>query len=221
MTEEANTGHFVPLRKEVKALIKSRGVSVASLAEKMGIKRQALDFHINGDGRINPKMYIRIKQVLKQIEKEWRDKEPEDAACLKPVQAEAKVYPVLKSFEMINGWLDLQTAYISGYICFDYDKIEGCFAFINTGDQMQSESGISINNEDILFVDTTKKVITNDIALLKLQNDRLIVRQYIENHDGSITLKCLNNRYADAVIKAEDIKHTGRVCIIQPKAIKI
>jgi phage repressor protein C with HTH and peptisase S24 domain len=60
--------------------------------------------------------------------------------------------------------------------------------------------------------------MSNDIVLVRLQNGRELVRQLIEEGNERIVLRCMNNKYSDTVIRKNDIKDIGRVCIIQAKA---
>lgn len=208
----------IPLKGEVKQMIKNKGITIVDLAMQMGMKRQALDFHINGDGKINPKMYIRIKSALREVEKKIGIADEEDSLYSKKVLPEGNFYPILKNFLKKDKELDYSSDNMTGYAFFNYPQKDGCFCFINYGDQMSSESGVTINDEDRLLIDMNKKVMSNDIVLVHLQNGRELVRQLIEEGNDRVVLRCMNNKYSDIVIRKNDIKDIGRVCIIQAKA---
>lgn len=207
-----------PSRTEVKKIIKDSGISVTRIAEHMGVNRQALDYNLLGDKRINPEVYVAITKAINEISFDASQTMKRKIGVFDKAEMDKRleyikehVFPILKQLKLINGELDMSDN-ISGFTFFPYN-VESCFCVINKGDQMSDDSSSqSILDEDCLLIDMKQKIISGDIVLVKLATDRELVRQVIINQDKSYTLHCLNSKYPDLNLSQSDILYMGKVC---------
>jgi phage repressor protein C with HTH and peptisase S24 domain len=63
---------------------------------------------------------------------------------------------------------------------------------------------------EIVIVDTTKEVINNDDAVLRLADGRVLVKRY-RRTNGTILLESYNQAHEVIVVQAEEIKRCYKV----------
>ncbi|MDP4114532.1 MAG: S24 family peptidase [Bacteroidota bacterium] len=230
----------LPSRSELKKLIKDSGIPISLIAEKIGIVRQNLDWHLRGEKRVKADIYFRIKKAIDEINSvldhpqsvssagaasyipgnavsdksaplsEHNSTYPSDYMKFKYIYVDK--FPILEKFTFINGELDMSENNLIGFSFFCYPNKEKCFAIEATGDQMtDSLSAKSIVPGDILLIDLAEKVISGDIVVAALPEGRYVIRQIILNKDLTI-LKCFNPKYPDIEIPSSELIHVGKVC---------
>lgn len=230
----------IPSRNEVKNLIKARGIPVIRLAKHMGVPRHYLDYNLEGDQRMKPEVYMKIRKAIDEInridknlffseaaEPQAPPKDPAASGASVPElpaleEYGIKIFPVLKKFSLVNGHPDISPENVSGLAFFKYPYFLNCFCCENYGDFMTDRSSVqSLNDGDYLLADLTQKILSGDVVIARITGDRDIVRQIIFGPENKITLKCFNPRYPDIVLDKNEIQYMAKVCYKHSKEIPL
>ena len=75
------------------------------------------------------------------------------------------------------------------------------------GDSMTTPDGKGIKNNDLLFVDTSKKIVDNGVYVI-LVNNELRVKRLIKKLDGSLSIQSDNPKYETEIYNVETSPYT-------------
>lgn len=207
-----------PFRTEVLQMIRDSGIPVLRIAKKLGVSRSRLDYHLKGNKRINPEVLGEIRKAINELNTETL--KYNNQKKLVPVFsypdnvkiAEARVFPILKKIQFINGVLIMSQESITGYALFPFGGNEAFVIEYLSDDMKDSSSSRSIEVGDIMLVDKAIKVITGDVVLVGLYGERSIVRMIRFGSDGEkVTLKAFNPEYPEMELSMENIDYIWKI----------
>lgn len=225
-----------PTRSEVKKMIKRTGIPVASIAHKLGMRRQTLDYQLKGDEHISIELFNRIQAAIEKMRSAYGHgtenlnaedtgrnllQNNSDSGNFKDYGDQVEfgrggMYPILKKFIFKNGELDMSKENVAGYAFYPQAGKEDFFSVINHGDHMKAKEGKSIDDQYFAFVDLKEKIVSGDFVLVHLKGNRDLLRQVIFAPDGHVTLRSINDKYPDIILKEEEIEYIGRIVASHP-----
>lgn len=178
--------------------------SVAELARRLGMTRQTVDQYIGGRLKIGVKFKSKLRAAGVPVDEIFKNK-----FGITPSENVTEYRIINRVFAGINNEL-ITEENVMGIVSSPYRSVDSScvFALYVDGDSMTSHGHRqNINDGDIVLVDVSVPVMTNDVAVVKLANGRQVVKQYIDRGEFAV-LRSLNSAY-DRIHRRVSICYIG------------
>ncbi len=195
------------LQGEVKKL-----QSVNKVSLKTGLTNNTIGKYLEGISEPQQETLEKLAEYFKTTVPWLRgdDSQQNNASFIRMISPNVRTIPVISMTQAGNDgfWED---AYPVGegmedIHCPPQITDPHAFAFKVVGNSMAPRyfSG------EIIIIDTTKEVVNNDDAVLRLSDGRVLIKRY-RRTNGTILLESYNQAHEVIVVKAEDIKRCYKV----------
>ena len=197
---------------------RDKKLSQKALAERVGIKQQAIQRIERGDVK-NTSYIVQLAHIL-EVSPDWLANGKEwQAPITYSSDFQGRYSPALITQAPLLSWSEVemmhkQSCDNNGYFKVPVFNAPGgqCFTLQLQDDSMQHDEGegISFSKGDYIFVSIDRKAQHNDFVIAKLvDSEQVIFRRYVKTKDHEF-LTCLNSKYPTIAID-NDVEILGVV----------